>query len=152
MPDETNPQEDGSDMSQARGVNYERAEGVPHIIRPKDKLQENLQPKDSIFARLFRGGLTVSTSEKPGMHVPYVVAGFILTFFIWAAGMTCAAVWAFASMSTNMQNLSNSVTQQTIRDAEERKKLQEENMLLRTYVQNDRERIIKLEAQQRGRN
>lgn len=157
MPDETHPRqkEDGSAMSTARNVKYERAEGlrIPHILSPKDRLQDKLRPKESIFAQLFRGGLIVSTSEsKPGVQIPYPILAVIAALFMWLAGITGGAIYIFGSMNSTLNGINTSLMQREIRDAEHNKKLEEDMRLQWTYVQNDRERIIKLEAQQRGRN
>jgi hypothetical protein len=155
--DHPDREDDGKSM-QPRGLRNDEVRQYPQTT-PKITLQQPLQRGlwQRLKYSLHHGGrLTLMAEDGKGqgqarLSIPYPLVAAMVALFIWIAGASIAAVWSFASMSRDLNNLQNSFTNQIIRDAEERKKMQEEYLLMQTYLQNDRERLIKLEAQ-KGRS
>jgi hypothetical protein len=154
--EEIKPDRKDGDMQPARGLRNENVV-VPHKRPvPEINLQEP-QGWERFKRWLKRSGRLTLVAEHGGteqgkLSIPYPIIAAMVALFIWIAGASIAAVWSFASMSRDLSNLQNTLTNQAIRDAEERKKMQEELMLMQTYLQNDRERIIKLEAMKGMKN
>lgn len=98
-----------------------------------------------------KGELAIVAENGSKLSIPYPLLAAILGLFIWMGGGTIAAVWALATISANVSNLSTSVIQSQAAQAIEKKQMQEKLELQQVYITDLREKIIRLETKN-GRN
>lgn len=95
------------------------------------------------------GEFAIVMENGSKLSLPYPLLAALLALFVWIAGGTLAGVWALASMSTNVANLTATMTrEQAIADTE-RKALQEKLELQALLISDLREKIIRLEERRR---
>jgi len=87
-------------------------------------LKNQSRPKDSFFTR----GLYVANNENKdkGIFIPYPLLSAFIGLFIWLAGATGAGIYAFAKVSTTMDNVSTSILLRDNEKAQELKRMQDQ--------------------------
>lgn len=92
------------------------------------------------------GEFAIVTDNGQKLSLPYPLLGALLALFVWIAGGTLAGVWALATMSTNVSNLTDTITREQAKSDSERKALQEKIELQALLISDLREKVIRLEA------
>jgi hypothetical protein len=161
MPDETNPDREGKELMSTARVKHEQS--YPHIKEAPAPLN-SARHWLSRYGRLKIMAQTSSGEARPGLSIPYPILTGILTLFIWLAGLTGMLIYTLATLNANFANLNTSLTNRDAQSSHEfqaakeetartLKELSESQQLMQTYLQNDREKIIRIEAQLlRGKN
>src|SRR6185369_17105482 len=93
-----------------------------------------------------KGEFAFVTSHGDKITLPMPVIGALVALFMWVAGGTIGFAYFMGRMSSGVETLNSSFTQYQIRTESEKKAMQEKIDLQQMYIQNDRERLARLEA------
>ena len=140
-------------------VNAHRREFQQHKRSAVIDLQETLHkpPRTGIggwfndHVEFPSGELAIVTSRGDKISIPTPLIGALLALFIWMVGGTIGFAYFMGRMSSSVETLNTNFLQYQIRADAEKKALQDKLDLQQVYLQNDRERIARLEAEKAAR-
>jgi hypothetical protein len=143
-------------MEELNVTTHERAIAARQRIRTVTPMHDTLEPEATGLLAWVRrhfefpkGEFAIVTNRGDKISLPTPLIGVLVGLFMWLIGGTIGFAYFMGRMSTSVETLNASFLEYRIRSDAEKKAMQEKLDLQQMYIQNDRERLARLEAREK---